>query len=215
MTKYERYQDYVISNGNFIGEFEQMYRDHDDPWEQSIRETYASEKAVALNVIKALKPATVLELGCGFGCFTNRIKDVGVENVVGVDISVTAIKKARALTPECIFEVGDILNFEIYKKYKPDIIVMAEITWYVLEKLRPFLSFVREEMPDTYLIHLLNTYPKGEQKYGSDYFNDLPGILEYFNMNYAEFGEIQKSQHGNCRRTYFIGRYSKLPELPI
>jgi SAM-dependent methyltransferase len=215
MSKYPRYQDYVISNGKLVGEFEQMYQDHEDPWEQSVRESFASEKAIALNVIEALKPKTVLELGCGLGCFTNRIKDTGVEKVIGVDISETAIRKARARSEQCIFEAGDILSFDIYKKYKPDVIVMAEITWYVLDKLRPFLAYLRENMPDTYLIHLLNTYPNGEQKYGRDYFQDLPGILDFFEMNYAESGEILKAQHGNCKRTYFVGRYSEIPQLPI
>ena len=30
-----RYQDYVIKDGKFIGDFEGMYRNFDDPWHQS------------------------------------------------------------------------------------------------------------------------------------------------------------------------------------
>ena len=44
MKKYQRYQDYVIKDGKFVGEFEQMYKDFDDPWEQSALEQHASEK---------------------------------------------------------------------------------------------------------------------------------------------------------------------------
>ena len=56
MKKYDKYQDYVIKDGKLVGEFEQMYKDFDDPWEQSIRESYASEKAVwmALETIQCL-----------------------------------------------------------------------------------------------------------------------------------------------------------------
>ena len=30
-----RYQDYVIKNGKFVGEFEKMYQNHEDPWNQT------------------------------------------------------------------------------------------------------------------------------------------------------------------------------------
>ena len=31
MKKHKKYQDYVIKNGKLIGEFEEMYKDFDDP----------------------------------------------------------------------------------------------------------------------------------------------------------------------------------------
>ena len=31
----DRYQDYVIKDGKFIGKFEEMYQKFDDPWHQS------------------------------------------------------------------------------------------------------------------------------------------------------------------------------------
>jgi hypothetical protein len=40
MKKHDKYQDYVIKDG----EFEQMYQDFDDPWEQTTRELNALEK---------------------------------------------------------------------------------------------------------------------------------------------------------------------------
>ncbi len=33
MKKYSKYQDYVIKDGELVGEFEKMYQDFDDPWE--------------------------------------------------------------------------------------------------------------------------------------------------------------------------------------
>ena len=66
MKKHKRYQDYVIKDGKLVGEFEEMYKDHDDPWEQTKREQYASEKAIAINLIKAFKRSQVIEMGCGF-----------------------------------------------------------------------------------------------------------------------------------------------------
>lgn len=204
-AKYPRYQDYVIKDGQLVGEFEQMYRDYEDPWEQTTREEWVSEKAVALNVIRRLRAHKVIELGCGLGYFTKRIADLGVD-VLGVDVSETAIRKARARCQDVNFVVGDILDFAIYREYRPDVIVMAEMTWYVLEKLDAFLKFLRQEFPDTYLIHLLTTYPAGVQKYGTSKFTNLSEIMTYFGAMYIEWGEITYQELRGCTRTYFVGQ---------
>ena len=39
----KRYQDYVIKDGKFVGDFEGLYQNTDDPWLQSIDDnTYDS-----------------------------------------------------------------------------------------------------------------------------------------------------------------------------
>jgi len=206
--KHPRYQDYVIKDGKFIGEFEEMYRDYDDPWEQTTREEWASEKAVALNVIQKLNANRVIELGCGLGHYTHKISRLGVD-VLGVDISSTAIEKARLNYPACKFTTGDILDFKIYEDFRPEVIVMAEITWYVLDKLDEFIKFMKTNLPDTYLIHLLTTYPPGVQKYGKDKFTNLSEIMSYFSAEYLEWGEISYPAMDGCKRTYFIGRWQE------
>jgi SAM-dependent methyltransferase len=203
--RYSRYQDYVIKNGQLVGEFEQMYQDYDDPWEQSTGEECASEKAVALNLIKRLQGKKVIELGCGLGHYTKKISDLGVD-VLGVDVSETAIQKAKDNYPSCNFVAGDILEFDIYRQFRPDVIVMAEITWYILDKLDQFLQFMRSEFPDMYLIHLLTTYPNEVQKYGRDKFTNLKEIMSYFNARYMEWGEISFPDMEGCKRTYFLGQ---------
>ncbi len=203
--KYPRYQDYVIKNGKLIGEFERMYQDHEDPWYQSQIEEYASDKAITINLIRKLKVKKVIELGCGLGNFTKKISDNNVK-VLGVDISKTAIKKAKENFPKCSFRVGDILEFDIYRDFKPDLIIMAEITWYILNKLDYFLSFIKRELPITYLIHLLATYPPDVQQYGNEKFTNLNEIMSYFGMNYLEWGEIHSSDN-DCIKTYFLGKW--------
>ncbi len=205
-TKYPNYQDYVIKNGKLVGEFEEMYQDFDDPWEQTTREGWASEKAVALNLIQRFNGKKIIELGCGLGHYTNKINTLGVD-VLGVDVSETAIDKAKQTYPDCNFAVGDILDYSIYKKYQPEIIVMAEITWYVLDKLDDFITFLKSNLPSTYLIHLLTTYPEGVQQYGKDKFAKLEQIMSYFGMKYLEWGEISCPEMEGCKRTYFIGKW--------
>lgn len=160
---------------------------------------------MALNLIQKLAAKRVLELGCGLGYYTKRIADLGVETL-GVDISETAVSKARINFPGVTFSAGDILDFEIYRQFKPDVIIMAEMTWHVLEKLDVFLKFLRNEMPSVYVIHLLNTYRPGVQQYGKEKFTNLTEIMTYFGLNYSEWGEITYPEFDGCKRTYFLGR---------
>ncbi len=209
MPKYERYQDYVIRDGRLIGEFEQMYQDFDDPWHQTVHEQFASEKAVGINLLSRLKANhgvhRVLELGCGFGHYSARIAAVGLE-VIGVDVSATAIEKAQNQHGRSVeFAVGSFGDFATIARAKPDAIVMAEITWYVLEHLPEFIDFFRLELPNAFLLHLLATYPPGIQKYGTKWFTSLAEIKNYFGMKYLESGEVHRA---GAARTWFLGTWS-------
>lgn len=205
MGKYKRYQDYVIKDGEFVGEFEQMYKEFENPWFQS-EEEFASEKAIAINTINALGARVVVEIGCGLGYFTESIRSCElVERAVGVDISETAILKAKQKFPKCEFYVSDVKNYNLFKEISPDIIILAEVTWYILEQLKDFLVFYKKSLPNTRMIHLLSVYPKGTQGYGQEFFTNLEEILNYFDLNYLEYGEICRTSNSGMKRTYFIG----------
>ena len=210
------FHDYVIKDGKLVGEFEQMYQDHESPWNQVNEEQYQSDKAVTINKVLNIhatrdKPINVLELGCGLGYFTDRIRSSLPKdcNVMGIDVSSTAISTAKRLFPDCKFKTADILDFDVYRKFKPDIILMPQITWYVLEKLKSFLDFLKSEFIDTILIHNLIVYPKGIQKYGKEYFTNIDEILKFFDMNYQEYGSFYTPTTSYGIRTYFVGTFKK------
>jgi SAM-dependent methyltransferase len=209
VPKYTRYQDYVIRDGRLIGEFEQMYQDFADPWNELKCEQFASDKAAGLNLLARLKDRhgvrKVLEVGCGFGHYTTRMVGLGLE-ALGVDISETAIQKARQMHRGARFVVGRIDQHQIFRDYRPDVIVMAEVTWYVLDHLRSFLDFLKAELPNTYLLHLLNTYPPGVQTYGAEFFTELRGIKKYFGMQWLESGKVQMGDEGGAR-TWLLGTW--------
>jgi ubiquinone/menaquinone biosynthesis C-methylase UbiE len=100
----EKYQDYVIKDGKLVGEFEEMYQDFSDPWMQTTRELYAIEKAATLEIIKESKFKRIIEYGCGFGDFTARIQSASGGSALGVDISKTAINKAKKNIQMLIFK---------------------------------------------------------------------------------------------------------------
>ena len=207
MTKYSRYQDYVIKDGVIIGEFEEMYQDFNDPWEQTTKEKSALEKKIALEIICEKGFKRVVEFGCGLGDYTAQLNHAA-GSALGIDISETAIEKANARQPDTEFVVGDILDFDLLRNYQSDCIVFAEITWYVLEKLNIFKEHISSELggQGVGFIHLLMTYPPDEQKYGKEYFSDLNGIMKYWDIiEFEAWGEFSKKEYNGGKRTMVSG----------
>ena len=101
------YQDYVIKDGKFIGKFEEMYRDYDDPWHQIGEADISYSKHDTIHTINRFGLKNVIEVGCGLGYFTNRLsRFCSNTRFTGLDISETAIAKARLAFPTLSFETG-------------------------------------------------------------------------------------------------------------
>ena len=211
----KNYQDYVIKDGQFIGDFEGMYSNCKDPWLQSSEDNISNSRRIIIkNWIKKLdnkNKVKVCEIGCGYGYITSDLTNEGV-NCVGIDISSTAIDRARSIHSNCEFAIASFDDFEFYKSKNIDVFLMAEVTWYVLPELKTFLQKIKEYRKNNgkpiYLIHLLTTYSKDIQKYGRDYFFDLDGILKFFGLDYMEFGYTVSGK--NCKNqtknTYFVAK---------
>jgi SAM-dependent methyltransferase len=193
--------DYIFNEGIFIADFEGLYRDFKDPWDQTdVFNSGDSRRVLALNYCQRIRSefkdrdqVRVLEIGCGFGHMTEALRLDGFSSV-GVDISGEAVKQARLRHPKSVFFQRSISEVQLLDELRPDIIIMSEVTWYVLDDLREFLGglskFAKNKSTNTFLIHLLNTYPPNVQKYGRDFFTDLDGILGYFDLEYIEAGYV-------------------------
>ena len=172
------YHDYVIKDGKFVGEFEEMYKDYEDPWMQSEQPNRYSRKMAIMN-IQRYNIKSIIEYGCGLGYYANWIhKETGIV-CKSLDISETAIKKAKQNFPHLNFEVANIRNLSaIDNKEKTDCILLADITWFILQDLK----FVNEELMKhfrgKYLINNFVTY-KGTQKYGLDFFSTTKEFIDF------------------------------------
>ena len=147
------YHDFVIKDGFLIGDFEGLYKNIDDPWFQS-REDHIFDSRREICKLQCQKAKNlygsnrILEVGCGFGFLTDQITKLGFETL-GTDISPTAIDKAVRINPNSNFKVAPYNDFGIIKDFNQDIIIMSEITWYILDSLDEFLfnikSFAKEK----------------------------------------------------------------------
>lgn len=205
-TKFDRYQDYVIKDGELVGDFEEMYQDFEDPWEQCSSDRDATDKVIGLDLLERNGHERALEYGCGLGRYTDHLcRRLGA--AAGVDISDTAVAKARQLHPGSDFYVGDILGSDPVSEFKPDVLVFCQVTWYVLDELAAFKELLPQLGAQSFL-HLLEVYPPGRQSYGTDYFVDLHGILDYWSevIDFQEWGEICRKEDLGGARTFFYGQ---------
>jgi predicted TPR repeat methyltransferase len=205
----KKYQDLVIKDGKFVGKFEELYQKFSDPW-NLLKENKSGHNLnyqIIFNYCKKLrklKKMTTLEIGCGFPQISNELYKNNFK-VYGTDISEALIIKSKRKYPKLknnLF-VSNFLNFSLYQKLNPDIIILSDITWYVLPELKQFIKWYKGLKKETYLIHSLAVYDKGKQKYGKDYFYDLKTIKSFFKLNYLSTGYIENI--GEDNHTFFLG----------
>jgi len=179
-----KYQDYVIKDGKFVGEFEEMYAQVPDPWEQSENLYFSSlSRRGVCYFIDKFDINSVVEWGCGLGHTTNYIKQNTVKDIeiLGIDVSKTAISRARSTYPDIRFEVDDVSNVLNYDGF--ECVFFSSITWYILEDGgidRAFDAMAdRFSGKNKFFIHVDNFYKGNTQRYGREYFTSLDQFIEF------------------------------------
>ena len=123
-----------------------------------------------------------------------------------MDISKTAIVRAKTTFPQYHFDCGDILDVDLIRSCNPDCNIMDEVTWYVLPKLEAFNLRLSENFSGCSFIHTLRQSPAGVQTYGNIFFEDLHGFMDFFGAcaEISEWGSFG-SKVDPCLRTFFAG----------
>ena len=175
-----KYQDLIIKDGQFIGNFEKMYRTFEDPWGQT-KEGYVENsisRQIVINYIKIYGIKSIIEYGCGLGKTTNFIHSNTGVDILGIDISVTSIKKSQEKYPDLNFKVDNIINIGNYGDY--NCFFFSEITWYILENkmLDKIFDIMKQKCRGKYFIHNLVFY-KSLQEYGKEYFTNLNEFIKF------------------------------------
>lgn len=100
-----------------------------DPWVKTKEYRKEAEENI-LTLLRSVPHASVLEVGCAEGAFTKRLLTVA-KNVTGIDVSKTAIEKARKNVPGAQFAVASFEDFDSDKKF--DVIICSEILYYIID----------------------------------------------------------------------------------
>lgn len=201
MERSKDYRDYVIKDGRFIGKFEEMYQNVDDPWEHG--EAKGPQYAIALHLLDRynVKPKTILDIGCGKGAFTHRINKIFPDaKIYAVDISETAIKKAKQTHGNENIEFGVM---DINKSYnelngKYDLIIMSQIMWYVLPQYKDIMAHLREQNLEKggKLLTIQTFYPPETQKYGKEIASRPKDMHTMIGMKIIDSIDVHKIDWG-------------------
>jgi SAM-dependent methyltransferase len=200
MKNKRSYHDYVIKDGKFIGKFEDMYKEYDDPWMQAQQPNRYSRQMAIMN-IKRYGIKSIVEYGCGLGYYADWIyKETGIV-CKSIDISETAIIKAKQNFPHLNFETGNIRDLgKLRDKESIDCILLADITWMILQDLDFVNIELLKHFRGKYLINNFVTY-KGTQKYGLDFFTTTKEYIDYMPFKLIGYGEATTVDDHNIDST--------------
>ncbi len=108
MSDYHKYV-FDTQHQKFVGQFEQMYRGEElegfDSWFE--RDLRPLRKAISQTILSQYQFSRILDVGCGKGTFTHLLKKQN-NRVIGVDVSPTAIRKAKESFPDIEFRHMDV-----------------------------------------------------------------------------------------------------------
>ena len=190
----------------FIGDFEAVYNEDNDPWSQSgctdinYKKYYDYSRNKINEVIKSLhkQHISILEVGCGLGYVVDLIARNNPKiEVNGSDISKKAIQIAKKKFPQYNFFVNDITSNKKNLDKKFDIVIFNQILWYILEKLdNSFLNSHRILKNNGYLI-ISQAFFRSEQKYGKDIVNGFKGLDDVMKSKYSYLFELKSKTFNN------------------
>ena len=171
-----RYQDYVICDGKYVGRFDDMYRNAAEvPWHQD-ETVNAIFSDLTVTLLKRRGVHSLLDVGCGLGYMAERLRREipGLNRVVGLDISETAVARAAAMFPDIEFHSGtlDTLNFE----ERFDVVVSKDVLWYVLDNLPDYLASLASR--SSRWVYLGQSFPEKRPFYGEEILTDAQGLLD-------------------------------------
>ena len=101
-----------------------------DPWKLGRLEQPRFEGTNALIAQYCPQAASILEIGCGEGYQTRYFRGI-VDEVIGVDISATALARARVAVPKAVFLEGTLPTLlPVLPKQRYDLVTLCEVLIY-------------------------------------------------------------------------------------
>jgi cyclopropane fatty-acyl-phospholipid synthase-like methyltransferase len=175
----------VNNNLIFIGNFEKLYQQDDNPWGQDGSDTrmgayYHFSRANIITILNNYtKPnQTLLEVGCGLGHVVDYFSQHSSLKCEGADISSEAIKKAKLNYPKHRFFTLDITSNVISNSKKYDIVLLNQALWYVLENFEQMFLNAYNLLNNNGYFLIVNAFTN-DQRYGKEIIDGFGGLVQY------------------------------------
>jgi len=179
------YHDYVIKDGQFIGQFENMYRDCSNPWPEDIKDLEGNPvSCYTVSLMRKYGFKKVLTVGSGKGLHANWIKTKvpGIQ-VGGCELSETAVKYSRSHYPDISVHCLDVADFG-KRSWDFDLILFREVLWYMLPYWQGTADVLKKNYKGRHIIIELTFYD--DQRYGREYFDGPEDLIKKFPFNIKE-----------------------------
>ncbi len=155
--------------GDHHDKLERLYRNMDDPWNFE-HSTYERERyEILLETIRRYPHRSVLEVGCAEGLFTCRLASVA-ERIVGIDVSATAIERARVRCERAEYHRSSLAEFAAEERF--DLVVCAETLYYIKDVNQALQKL--STLGNTCLV----SYLERESKTLDGYLQEMP-LIEF------------------------------------
>lgn len=107
-----------------------------DPWKLGQREQARFEATNALIAQHCGRPSSVLEVGCGEG-YQTRFFSGFADHITGIDISATALERARLAVPRAQFLIGTLPELRAsLPRPRYDLVTLCEVLVYGADQER-------------------------------------------------------------------------------
>lgn len=149
------------------GFFEELYGSENEPFRYSVRAIEVLRHERIVQMIEALAPRSLLEVGCSLGLLTEKLMPSG-RAVTALDLSPTAVQRARDRfrarnAPEPEWLIGSVLDLPIDGRAF-DVVLASDgpMSWYLSapERARAYEQIHRALTPDGHAIITEYMHPR-------------------------------------------------------
>lgn len=141
--------NYIIKDGEFLRDFEGMYKNIVDPWDQKRDEDSDIAVSIAIHLLHHISSSNglpikkIMDIGCADGYHARKLRYLfssdSTSDYLGTDISRTVINRAKSYTKDynfdCTFAVDDIRKYNSRFQSRFDIVFSSRTLYYVAPEI--------------------------------------------------------------------------------
>jgi SAM-dependent methyltransferase len=133
--------------------FDTIYETHPEGWGFSERQSQLFRYRIYLDMISRIQPLPLraLDVGCGEGYLSSRLRQAFGLDVVGMDVSKVAIGRARQKYPDIEFAEcsATAIPWDTLTPRLPDLVLLGEVLYYMDEnEQRTCVDDIRRRVPE-------------------------------------------------------------------
>ena len=214
------YHDFVIKDGKFIGEFEQMYvKSKDIPWHQDKQENWLDIR-LTIQLLKEYSPFDyICDFGCGLGYFLDILKrKVGTPEckLVGYDASPTCLKKAKVIFPTIKFYMLDLMKDNKQRdanknrgKEEKKLFAIRGSLWYVFPNMENVVRNIVNKVGEGGFLLISQNFPPLTSNFvGKNVIPNPEAIVTWFSKSFSPLKTIWlKDNVSKGNDNWFIGLF--------